>query len=363
MSCAPEAHADRSSLAARGADAPRQSDGTVRVGDERDGNGHHRQTILFKNFQIEGIYPSMRGPWNRTLLGGPGSPGARSIWITRYRAEVLDEKTGAASQEFMCHTNVDLVGARAGGGLASVHAQLSISQGQQEIDFPPGLALKIDVAPDQMIDVSAMVLNNNDASIRRTLDFKATLDYEDDAGAARLGLAPLFQGAVWTSCALDAADAVPGETVCRAASGAPDQRDVRGRHATGHWIVPPGRQVIVNDVDMPVKTATTLHYVWMHVHPYAESMELWDRTEGRAVFQGTVVNAKGRAAVVSTDHYSDPKGLPVYPDHRYELITVYDNPTGHDIDAMAALWMYFRAAAAERSPESRSTSLQSGMDR
>jgi hypothetical protein len=233
----------------------------VLVDEESLGQGSHRRTILFKDFMIDGIYPSMRGPWNRTFLAGRRSPGKEAIWVTRYRAEVLDARTGAASQEFMCHTNVDLVGARPDGVYDNVKSQLSISQGQQEIVFPQGLALRIDIAPDQAIDVNAMVLNNNDAGIHRSLDFKATLDYEDDASASRRGLVPLFQGGVWTSCATEVGAAAPGEPFAGRRAACPTRRDARGRRAAGHWIVPPGRQVIVNEVDMPVARPTTVHYI------------------------------------------------------------------------------------------------------
>jgi hypothetical protein len=336
VSCAPEhPSADAPALA--------ELEKSPLLDDGRDPDGGYWRTIRFRNFLIDRIYPSMTGPWTRTYLAGRGRRPGERLWVTRYRAEVLDSRSGTASQEFMCHTNLDLVGATQDGRYANVHSQLSISQGQKEIVFPEGFALRIDVEPNQAIDVSAMVLNNNDADLHRFLDFKVTLNYEDDEGAARRRLIALYQGAVWTSCATQASSAMPGEPVCRSASEPADQRDVSGRLATGHWIVPPGRQVLSNFVAMPVPRDTTVHYIWMHVHPYAESMELRDLTTNRTVFKGRVVNELGRAAVLATDHYSDATGIRVFPDHRYELTTVYNNTSGHDIDAMAALWMYFRS--------------------
>src|SRR5206468_6247721 len=109
--------------------------------------------------------------------------------------------------------------------------------------------------------------------------------------------------------------------------------DAEGRRSTGHWIVPPGRQVIAQKVEMPVAQDTTVHYIWMHVHPYAESIELRDLTAGRTLFKGRVTNDAHRAAVLGTDGYSDTSGMPVFRDHRYELVTVYKNTSGHDVDA------------------------------
>jgi hypothetical protein len=291
----------------------------------------------------------MKGPWTRTYLADKRSFPGESLWLTRYRAEVLDGATGSASQEFMCHTNLDLVEPAAGGSYTYLQSQLSISQGQKEIVFPEGFALRVDSGPNRAIDVNAMVLNNNDADIHRLLDFKVTMNYEDDGGAARRNLIGLFQGAIAGSCLMDASKAKPGETVCRAASATADLVDAQGRASTRHWIVPSGRQVIVNEAEMPVPQDTTVHYIWMHVHPYAESIEPRDQTAGSVVFKGRVTNDAHRAAVLATEGYADVQGMPVYRDHRYQLVTVYNNTSSHDVDAMSALWMYFR------SPTSAST--------
>ena len=45
-------------------------------------------------------------------------------------------------------------------------------------------------------------------------------------------------------------------------------------------------------------------------------------------------------ALLGTDHYADTNGVPQHADHACEVSTTYDNPTDHDIDAMAALWIY-----------------------
>ena len=37
---------------------------------------------------------------------------------------------------------------------------------------------------------------------------------------------------------------------------------------------------------------------------------------------------------------SPTEGFELYADHEYELISVYDNPSGADQDAMAVMFMY-----------------------
>ena len=54
----------------------------------------------------------------------------------------------------------------------------------------------------------------------------------------------------------------------------------------------------------------------------------------------------GNQTANNTESYSDSRGIPVFSRHRYSLTTVYNNTSGHDVDAMAALWMYFRSPEA-----------------
>jgi hypothetical protein len=78
----------------------------------------------------------------------------------------------------------------------------------------------------------------------------------------------------------------------------------------------------------------------MHIHPFAESMAIWDKTANRLVWKGNVENDPDKARVLHTDHYSSETGFLLFQDHNYELISVYDNPTPDEHIAMAMLWIY-----------------------
>jgi len=51
--------------------------------------------------------------------------------------------------------------------------------------------------------------------------------------------------------------------------------DGLGQKFTGHWIVPPGRDVSRNNVTryLTLPRDTTVHYIAVHLHPFAESLE------------------------------------------------------------------------------------------
>ena len=61
--------------------------------------------------------------------------------------------------------------------------------------------------------------------------------------------------------------------------------------------------------------------------PFAESIELTDLSDGRAVFKGTT-------GLASTE------GLPLSAGHEYGLTSVYDNTSGSQRNAMATLYLY-----------------------
>lgn len=315
----------------------------------RGKRGEYIRTITFGGMHIHGLQPSMRGPWARAYLKLFETSESPDVWITGYRAEVLD-KNGVASQEFMCHTNLDLATVLPDGGHTTDHSQLSISQGQEDLAFPAGFGLKLTNAADKTMDLNAMVLNNNYADLDKEVKFKAQVTYLSDKQAKLRGLKPLEQTAVYSVCTMDPAPGQPKQTPCATATEEEIEKDSDGRRVTGHWLVPPGHQEITSDVtaQLALKGNTRAHYIWMHVHPFATSLALRDVTSNKMVWQGKVQGSGKLAVVKKTDRYISSKGLELFKDHKYELTSVYDNPTDQTADAMAALWMYVEPATADK---------------
>lgn len=303
-------------------------------------NGNRIKTLIFKDMLVDKIYPSMRGPWTRKYVQ-LFPEGGKTLWIKHYRAEVLDGATGSASQEYMCHTNMDMA-SNEGTSRAFIRERswLSISQGQKEVTFPKGFGLRIPNTTNYITDINVMVLNNNETPIHRKLDFKVTVGFVDEATGLRERLIPLVQTSLSVECPTEATPENKGIGLCEPASKflVMNTQD----KATGHWLVPPGRHWYRFALKNIVPKDTTLHYIWMHVHPYAESVELRDKTIDQTVWKGHVKSASNRAAVLSTEKYSSTKGLPLFRDHEYEVIATYNNTTSHKIDSMASFWMYYQ---------------------
>ena len=87
---------------------------------------------------------------------------------------------------------------------------------------------------------------------------------------------------------------------------------------------------------------TTIHYISVHLHPFAESLELRDLTTGKSVFKSMATNSTGSIGLDHVEFYSGTEGIPLYKDHEYTLISVYDNDSGEQQDAMAVMFLYMR---------------------
>ena len=127
---------------------------------------------------------------------------------------------------------------------------------------------------------------------------------------------------------------LPGQAASR------DRReDAFGREFSGHWVVKPGREVnrtlVTNIMNIPFDT--TVHYIAVHLHPFAESLELLDLDTGETVFKSNVEGMQDKIGIKRVEYFSSEEGVAVYKDHQYEMISVYDNTTSENQDSMAVM--------------------------
>ncbi|HUY69327.1 MAG TPA: hypothetical protein VMV79_08510, partial [Alphaproteobacteria bacterium] len=111
-----------------------------------------------------------------------------------------------------------------------------------------------------------------------------------------------------------------------------------------HFEVPPGVHVYRSEVPSSSSFLRNgrIQYIKMHLHPYGQSVELYDETARKTVWKGMARNVPGRDVLAWTDHYGGGgDGLQIYKDHKYQVITTYDNTTRKPVDAMGNLRVYF----------------------
>ena len=96
---------------------------------------------------------------------------------------------------------------------------------------------------------------------------------------------------------------------------------------------------------------TTIHYIAVHLHPFAESLELYDLTARKTVYRSRTRQADRGIGLADVEYFSSVEGLPIYKDHEYELISIYNNTSEQDQDSMATMLLFLQAIDLEFQPD------------
>jgi hypothetical protein len=307
-------------------------------------------------YTIDKKYRSMTGPQSTMPVAmEPGPP--ELLWITGYSADVVgDAGDPSGLDQFMCHSNLDLDSSEY---IRRFHLDhdvnprlFTLSQGQMEIEFPAGFG--IPVWSDQKLSLTTQVLNLNYDECDMKVRHRTRIRYVRDRDLA-FAMQPLYEDAVFGLKLLSGADGRFGMDPQHAGHGGasclPGQNaatfqyhDDFGRTFTGHWVVHPGREVNRTPVDamLGLKRDTTIHFIAVHLHPFAESLELVDATEGKTVWKSLAKNPQDRIGLDRVDTFESEEGIPILHDHHYELVSTYDNTSGQDQDSMAVMYLYLK---------------------
>jgi hypothetical protein len=314
-----------------------------------------KRTLISKTYFVDRKYSSMKGPQSTQefTIGDPSKP--ELVWVTGYEA-VMVGKDGESPmpQDFMCHSNLDVDPLKHRTAFESepgISGRLfTLSQGQLTIAFPDGFG--IPMISSEPLSLTTQVLNLNEEGKQFNVRHKVTVKYMRDADAK--GVKPLFQKSVYGLKLLEGKDGNYGNPPakdeehgagCLEGSNASNHTydDQYGRKFTGHWVVQPGREVNKTPVTklLQLPYDTPAHYIAVHLHPFAESLELVDLTEKKTVFKSNVRGLDGRIGIAQVDYFASKQGLMMYDDHEYELVSVYNNTTKQPQDSMAVMYIYF----------------------
>jgi len=297
----------------------------------------------------------MKGPQSTEKIYIDESETPELLWITGYEAVMkgADGKTPQL-QDFMCHSNLDYQPSEHrkyfGKGNYVNPRLFTLSQGQFSIKLPEGFG--IPYISNQPMTLNTQVLNHNiegkafevrhKVAIHYVKDKEAENSYQALFPSSAYGLALVEgEGGYYGVENPDQKKHGPGCLLGTNASGH-HYVDDYGRKFTGHWVVKPGREVnktlVTKLMNLPYDTM--IHYIAVHLHPFAESLELIDRTTEKSLFKSQARNLSNRIGLEHVDYFSSSHGIPVYKDHEYELISIYNNTTKEDQDSMAVMYLY-----------------------
>ncbi len=318
----------------------------------------YSRTVLSKSYHIDKRYPSMKGPSSLQKVKLLEVDKPELLWIVGYEAIVMDkEGKQQVSQEFMCHSNLDFEPKTYWDAFksdASMSGRLfTLSQGLQDVNFPRGTGMP--VTSEMTLELATQVLNLNIMDPKLDVRHKVTVRFVRDKDVKGT-MVPLFQAAVQGFKSLegkpahygvDKKDSDEEEHGLGCSVGMPAVKgdvdeDNFGQKFTGHWVVKPGREenrTLVTKF-LQLQFDTTVHYIAVHLHPFATSLELIDRTEGKTLYKALTRQAPGKVGLEHVDHYESAEGLKLYKDHEYELVSIYNNTDKIDHDSMAVMYLY-----------------------
>ena len=311
-------------------------------------------------YAIDAIYKSMEGPASAQRIRLAKLPSQELLWVVGYQTEIVDAgKTQTLASDFMCHNNLNLSD-------LDDHREhfpwpeggkrvFTLSQGQLQVRLPEGFG--IPMLSDEPLSLNTQVLNHNLADASFQVRHKTSVHFVRDR-ELKAPMKALYQQGVQSLVLLEGKDGHfhgggDHETTeaAECSIGKPvglqkDVTDPEGRVFNGHWVVEPGLEERRTRVTpyLQLATNTTVHYIAVHLHPFAVSLELRDLTEEKTLFKSFTRNTSSRIGLDHVDHYSSVEGIPFYRDHEYELVSVYNNTSGEPQDAMAVMFLYHHDA-------------------
>ena len=318
--------------------------------------------ILSDPFEIDRIYKSMLGPFTTRTVGLTESEEVELLWITGYEMDVVGEDgTTPESMEFECHTNLAWPRRKPPLGLnRPVARAFTLTQGQTDLRLPSGFGMPL--LSNEKLTFNSQVLNLSRPDADLTVRHRTRIHYVRDVDLKE-PMKPLVSVVAQAMVTLEDepqlfdvedshSDAALEGASCHVGDYAGQSKngiftDDHGRRFTPHWVVPPGRHEYRTRVtqNMRIPYDTTIHFIGVHVHPHSESLELRDLSTGKTLFKSLQSNHDDRLGLKWADYFSSAQGIPVYKNHEYELISVYNNDTGEDSDAMAGMFIYYRNRA------------------
>lgn len=297
--------------------------------------------------KVEDLYPSMFGPAETVLDMKLTEKAPELIWVTGYKAEMVDAAaSNPQPDELMCHNTLSFHSPiRAhhsvlGSGLTRTRRLFTLSQGQSSVKFPPGFGIPASSGESFMLQ--SQVLNLRPDFIGREVRHRVKTEYVPDSDLHyEMKALSLISFGINLQVTDPQAEEPPADVLsCATDAGGQPTYKAGNVELTSHWVVKPGEEIRRTDVGSPFPADTTVHYISVHVHPYAKSLELVDTTTGESVYKANCRATEDGKALKSLDFYSGVEGLKVYRNHRYELISHYENTSENDQTAMAFMFCY-----------------------
>ncbi|HMI07296.1 MAG TPA: hypothetical protein VK528_07115 [Flavobacterium sp.] len=312
-------------------------------------NEKQEYKMISPAFLIDGIYKSMEGPKASNYV--QLSQDSTLLWITGFHVKALDSKTRKPiSNDFICHTNVDFndvnyfTNFHLTNRIGKQYPRMtSLSHGLENFSFPKGYG--VPMKGNDWLFVTTQSLNHNLPDANYLIKHEVTIEYLKENKTTK----PLMSRTVFIMLPYDKNDPYkepldPGANQCiPVETKNHSYDDGHGNKLSGHWVIPGGKKVYRSLIDeqLQITDSLRLHAAAIHVHPFATSLTLFDKTANKAVFRSKITNHIGSIGLTKIEPFSSEEGVWLYKSHHYELVLEVNNTTAVEQDMMGSMFLFF----------------------
>lgn len=311
-------------------------------------NQTQQYKMVSPTFIIDGIYKSMEGPKDSKYI--QLSQDSTLLWMTSFDVKAINPKNkNRISNDFICHTNVDINDTHYYSyfGLKERIGQqyprlISLSHGLEHFTFPKGYG--VPVKGNDLLFVTTETLNHNIKNIYQPIKHEVTIRYSNNKS-----IKPLQSKTIYIQLPYDHSNPYktpvdPGKGYCiPVETKNHSYTDSKGTTYSGHWVIPAGKQQYRSEVTdmLQLKDSSRLHAAAVHVHPFAISLALVDKTAQKTIFKSLIKNHENRIGISSIEGFSSEEGIWMYPNHQYELVMETNNTSTESQDMMGSMFLFF----------------------
>jgi hypothetical protein len=309
----------------------------------------HQYKMISPSFLIDGIYKSMEGPKASNYV--QLSQDSTLLWITGFQVKALNAKSKQRiSDDFICHTNVDFNDVKYYSSFdlkdrigKQYPRMTSLSHGLESFDFPNGYG--VPMKGNDLLFVTTQTLNHNIPDANFQAKHEVVINYQQNSTE----LKPLMSRTAFIMLPYEKRDPFKEPTDPSTDQCIPVEtknhsyEDGNGNMMSGHWVVPPGKNMYRSSVgnQLQIKDSLRLHAAAIHVHPFATAISLIDKNDGTVIFKSRILNHRRKTGLENVEPFSSEEGLWLYADHDYEIVLDVDNTTAENQDMMGSMFLFF----------------------
>jgi len=321
--------------------------------------------FISKPLVVDGIFPSMRGPYDKVYGQLEPDSVAEPVWIKNIDFIAVDiDGNDHKSDKHLCHGQLlfDDMNEFTKTNEQQYHRNRTLPrkvftgiQGQLDLPLPDGFG--IPVFTNESLELITMAFNLDPEVEPFAMRVKTQVSYIRDSdvsgnmralGKSAIDITLPISDEAFTgngnhsACGVTLDDQL--QTGRHAVDSTANLRNIgEGQKGTNHFLVSPGiheykYQLSGKDI---VPFDTTVHMILGHLHPYGDFLEIKDLTTDEVLYVSHALPNEEFHYVQNMTSYSSSIGIPFFVDHEYEYRAVYDNTSDKDIDAMAVMYFYF----------------------